>query len=139
MQAGRGIDVHVEGVKTPLDLRTLIEMADQLGFAHPPRGGEQHVRLIGDRPDQPFRLRFPVAEVSRGYDAGDVERVHCSSFSANIADLEQLYKFYNRNSIICLRELRIIFAPFIPFSPQTPAVRHSFMAERAGVGNFVET
>ena len=100
MQAGRGIDVHVEGVIMPLDLRTLVEVADQLGFAHPPGGGEQHVRLIGDRPDQPFRLRFPVAEVSRGNDAGDIERVHRSSFSAKIAESEQLYKSYYRNSII---------------------------------------
>ena len=36
MQAGRGIDVHVEGMIMPLDLRTLVEVADQLGFAHPP-------------------------------------------------------------------------------------------------------
>ena len=136
MQAGRGIDVHVEGVIMPLDLRPLIEMTNQLGFAHPPGGSEQHVRLIGDRPDQPVRLRLPVAEVCRGNDAGDIERVHRSSFSAKIAESEQLYKSYNRNSIICLGELRIIFTPFIPFSPQKPGTRHSFMAERAGVGTF---
>lgn len=86
MQAGCWIDVHVEGMIMSFDLRALIEMADQLGLAHPPGGGEPHVRLIGDRPDEPVRLRFPVAEVSRGYDAGDVERVHRSSFSAKIAE-----------------------------------------------------
>ena len=80
MQAGRGIDVHVEGMIMPFNLRTLVEMADQLGFAHPPGGGEQHVRLIGDRPDQPVRLRLPVAEVSRRNDAGDIKRVHRSFF-----------------------------------------------------------
>ena len=32
--------------------------------------------------------------------------------------------------------IRKRFTPFIPFSPQKPGTRHSFMAERVGVGTF---
>ena len=100
MQAGRGVDVHVEGVEMPLDLRALVEVPYQLGLAHSARRREQHVRLIGDCPDQPVRFQFPVTEVRRGYDAGDVEWVHRSSFLTKIADSNELYKFYYRNPII---------------------------------------
>lgn len=51
MEAGRGVDVHVEGVEMPLNLRAFVEVPDQLGLAHPARRREQHVRLIGDRPN----------------------------------------------------------------------------------------
>ena len=42
-------------------------------------------------------------------------------------------------SVVHKAKIGKIFAPFIPISPQKPGTRHSFMAERAGVGIFVET
>lgn len=101
MQAGCRIDVHIEGVIMPLDLRSLVEMADQLGFAHPPGGGEQRIRLVGDCPDQPLCFNLPVAEVLGWNDAGDVEWVH-RLFSAKIGEFIQLYKSYYTNPIIIL-------------------------------------
>ena len=100
MQACSGVDVHVEGMEMPLDFRAIIEMPDQLGFAHPSGRGEQDVRLIGNRADQPVRFRLAVTEVRGGDDAGDVEWIHRFSFWANIADSNELYKSYYRNSII---------------------------------------
>ena len=100
MQAGRGVDVHVEGMEMPLDFRALVEVPDQLRFAHSSGGGEEDVRLIGDRADQPVRFRLAVAEVRGGDDAGDVEWIHRSSFLTKIADSNELYKSYYRNPII---------------------------------------
>ena len=80
MQAGRRVDVHVEGVEMPLDFRTPVKVPHQLGLSHPSGRREQDVRLVGDRPDQPVGLRFPVAEVRGRDDAGDIEWIHRSSF-----------------------------------------------------------
>ena len=105
MQARGGIDVCIKGIISVFDLRPLVEVPDQLRLAHAPGRGEKYVRLVRDRPDQPVRLRLPVAERLGRDDAGDIERIP-HLFFAKIRVLTVLYKSYNRNSIINMKSER---------------------------------